>query len=56
MKNKTAYSFRPIKGDYDVIHEFREGLAFVRNNIEEKNQVISIKWVKWSSHWITTVR
>jgi hypothetical protein len=35
MKSKVKYIFRPIIGEYDFIDEFREGLAYVRNNCEE---------------------
>jgi KWG Leptospira. len=35
MKSKSAFTFTPINGEYDYIGEFREGLAFVRNNYDE---------------------
>ncbi|MCL2816459.1 MAG: WG repeat-containing protein [Oscillospiraceae bacterium] len=35
MNDKTKYTLRPINGEYDYVGEFREGVAFVRNNYEE---------------------
>ncbi|MDR0861399.1 MAG: WG repeat-containing protein [Oscillospiraceae bacterium] len=35
MSSRPAITYTPINGEYDFVHDFQEGLAFVRNNIED---------------------